>query len=67
MHVACKKCGTIIGILEDVDFKERYKTIIGNQQGIDRHIAQLEMMLEKVIKENKELHDIMEHTNAVVC
>lgn len=66
-YVACKNCGTVVGVLEDVDFKERYKTIIGNQQGIDRHIAQLEMMLEKEIKKNKELHDIIEHTNAVVC
>lgn len=29
-YVACKKCGTVVGVLEDVDFKERYKTIIEN-------------------------------------
>lgn len=66
-YVACKKCGAVIGVLEDIDFKERYKTIIDNQQGVDRHIAQFELMLDKIINENKESHDIAEHTNAIVC
>ena len=66
-YVACKKCETIVGVLEDIDFNERHNIIIANEQGIDRHITQLEMKVESLAKENKELREITENTNAIVC
>lgn len=62
-YVACKECGTVVGVLEDIDFKERLKTIISTQQGVDRHITQLEMKIEELARENK----YVEHTNSIVC
>lgn len=41
--------------------------IISNQQGVDRHITQLEMKIEELARENKELHEYVEHTNSIVC
>ena len=66
-YVACKECGTVVGVLEDIDFKERLKMIISNQEGVDRHITQLEMKIEELARENKELHEYVEHTNSIVC
>ncbi len=65
-YVTCKKCGTVVGVLEDIDFGERYKTIIGNQQGIDRHISQLEMKVQEYTKRYDELQEIVENTNSMI-
>lgn len=64
--VTCKNCGTVVGVLEDVDFKERFKTTIANQQGIDRHISMLESKIEDLEAEQKNIRDMIENTYSLV-
>lgn len=37
-YVVCSKCNTLVGVLEDIDFKKKLNLITNNQCGIDRLI-----------------------------
>jgi predicted nucleic acid-binding Zn-ribbon protein len=56
----------VIGVLEDVNFNKRYETITQNQNGIDRHITRLEMKIDELEKENKDIREIVENIESIV-
>lgn len=59
-YVCCKECGTVIGVLEDIDFKKRYDKIINNHVFFERKINDLEEKLDKLTKEQSEILDTVE-------
>ena len=65
-YVSCKGCGTIVGVLEDIDFNVRGKTIIDNQNAIDRHISALESKIEDMEAERNDIKDIIENIHSMV-
>lgn len=59
--VQCKKCESAIGVLESINIKERFKTVISNQQGIDRLINERTDDIKKEIqKQNENINFILE-------
>lgn len=59
--VECKECSSVIGVLENIDFKERFKVVINNQLGIDRLINERTEDIKKEIHEqNEKINYILE-------
>lgn len=56
--VQCKECGNVVGALEDIDFNERFKTIINNQIGLDRL---LNMKIDEVKSKQDEYDEKLMH------
>lgn len=57
-YVICEKCNTTIGVLEDIDFKERLNNIVNNQVKLQGFINEKTNDLDcKVDKRYKELND----------
>lgn len=62
VFVQCAECGGVVGVVEDIEFKERFETIISNQQKNDiyvtREVNEIESSLDKIKKQELQIQDI---------
>ena len=66
VYVICAECGTVIGVLEDIDFKWHNNKVINNHVFIERRINELEEKIKYVDKENRHIIEMVENlSNAV--
>lgn len=60
-YVVCNKCNTIVGILEDIDFKEHSAHVIRNHGFFEKRINDLEEKLTAAEKREKEMLEMIEY------
>lgn len=69
-YVVCNKCSSIVGVLENIDFKKknstdttRYDKIIQNHGFFENRINQLENELKELKRQNNTVLEMVEITN----
>jgi len=60
VNVICSECGTVVGVLEDIDFKKQYNKIISNHGFFERRINELENQIKHMEKDNKEMLNMVQ-------
>lgn len=59
-YVICDNCGTVMGVLEEIDFKKHNDNVIKKHGFFERRINELEEDLNKIKKSNNEIFELVE-------
>ena len=60
VYIICSECGTVAGVLEDIDFKEQHNKLIKNHVFFENRINELEKQIKHIEKNNKEVLEIVQ-------
>lgn len=59
-YVTCKECGSVVGVLEDVDFQKHHNRVIKNHGFFEKRINDLEEQIKEISDKNKEIFNIVD-------
>ncbi|MBM7869241.1 putative Zn finger protein [Clostridium pascui] len=60
-YVVCSECNTVVGVLEDINFKKQLDLIINNECGLDRLINERHQeILNKLNEMEKNNYNLLE-------
>jgi hypothetical protein len=59
-YVVCKSCGTINGVLEDIDFNKSHDNVIKNHNFFKKRFNDLEEQMKEMEKREKEMFELIQ-------
>lgn len=59
-YIICSNCGTVAGVLEDIDFKKHHDKVIQNHVFFEKRIKELEEQIKKIDSRDQEIFDMID-------